>query len=180
MNWILFGFKSCGKTTLGQKLAKRLNRTFIDTDHLLEQAYFKQTGNNLHFREIFKKIGKEDFRNLESHVLQQLTSIRDAIIAVGGGMVLLPKNVAFLAKLGQLVYLKVSKETLKQRILGQPLPAYLDPLNPEGSFEQMYKERRAIYEKIHAIPVDMETKTQDQVILELCALIQNSEDPHGQ
>lgn len=175
MNLILFGFKSCGKTTLGQKLAQYLNRPFIDTDHLIERLYFKQSGQKLKLREIFKTIGNTLFRQLESNVLQQLINVNNAIIAVGGGMVLLPQNVTFLAKLGQLVYLKISKDTLKKRIFTQEQPAYLDPLDPEGSFEQMYKERLVIYEKIHAIPVDLENKTEDQIILELSALIQKLE-----
>lgn len=182
MNLILFGFKSCGKTTLGKMIAQRLNRPFIDTDHLLEQLYLQQTGQSLTFREIFKAVGTDAFRILESNVLQQLKGQKNAIIAVGGGFVLDPINAAFLAKLGRLVYLKVSKETLKKRILGKAeLPAFLDPSDPEGSFEQMYRERRKKYEEIHALSIDMENKTQAQVILELSSLIQNSEEhSHGQ
>lgn len=178
MNLILFGFKSSGKTTLGKKLAQYLNRPLIDTDRLLEELYFKQTGQKLTFREIFSTIGDTAFRALESDVVQQLKGTKNAIIAVGGGLILNPQNAAFLAKLGQLVYLKVSKETLKKRILGKSEPpAYLDPADLEGSFEKMYRERRAKYEEIHALSIDMETQTQDQVILEICALIQSLEHP---
>lgn len=175
MNLILFGFKSCGKTTLGKMIAIRMNRPFFDTDHMLEQLHHKLTGDLMHFREIHKKIGEDAFRALESDVLQELKSIKNAVIALGGGSILNPKNAAFLAKLGQLVYLKVSKETLKRRILGQELPSFLNPADPEGSFEQYYNERKEKYEAIPAISIDLETKTQDQVVLELCALIINGE-----
>ena len=36
MNLILFGFKSCGKTTFGQKLSQQLGIPFIDTDRIIE------------------------------------------------------------------------------------------------------------------------------------------------
>ena len=179
MNLILFGFKSCGKTTLGKLLAQRLNRPFIDTDRLIEHLYFQRTGQSLTFREIFKTAGAAVFRTLESDVLQPLKSAKTAIIAVGGGLVLDPTHVTFLAKLGQLVYLNVSKETLKRRVLGGELPAYLDPLDPEGSFEQMYKERQPKYEAISALSVDLEKKTQDEILQELSALIHSLEQPHG-
>jgi shikimate kinase len=180
MNLILFGFKACGKTTLGKKLAQKLERPFVDTDVLIEQLYYRQTGHFLPFREIFKKAGVSTFRQMESQVLQQLSHHHQAIIALGGGLILNQQNAAFLAKLGQLVYLKVSKETLKQRLLGKAeLPAFLNPLDPEGSFEQMYRERQAKYEEIHAVSIDMENQTEDQIILELCTLIRNMEHTHG-
>jgi shikimate kinase len=175
VNLILFGFKSCGKTTLGKMIAIRMDRQFLDTDDMVEQLYFKMAGEQIDFRKIFKKIGVEAFHALESDVVQQLKSTRNAIIALGGGLILNPQNAAFLAKLGQLVYLKVSKETLKRRILGKELPSFLDPSDPEGSFEKFYTERRIKYETIPALSIDLETKTQDQVVLELSALILNRE-----
>jgi shikimate kinase len=179
MNLILFGFKSCGKTTLGKILAKQMRRRFLDTDRLVEHIHYTQTGEKKTYREIFKAIGPEQFRSLESAAIEQLKNTKDAIIALGGGTILPPEHTAALAKLGQLVYLKLNKETLQQRILSRPLPAYLDPLDPQGSFERMYLERHAQYEKIPAISIDMETKTQEQVIQELHTLIEQSEAHHG-
>ncbi len=179
MNLILFGFKSCGKTTLGKMIAEQLNRPFLDTDRMVEYLHFSRTGENITFREIYNSIGVEGFRALESDVLQELKSAHDTVIALGGGLILDPKNAAILAKLGQLVYLKLSKETLKRRILKRDLPAYLDPLDPEGSFERMYNERKATYEEIPALSVDLEAKKQNQVVLEICEMIQKLETEHG-
>jgi len=178
VNLILFGYKDCGKTTIGKMLALRMNRPFFDTDQMVEQLHQKLTGEELPTRQIVKKIGEPAFRRLESDVIQELKGIHNAIIALGGGLILNPNNAAFLAKLGQLVYLKVSKETLKRRTLGKELPSFLNPEDPEGSFEQYYRERQAKYEAILAIPVDLEAKTQDQVILELSALILQLESSH--
>jgi shikimate kinase len=171
VNLILFGFKSCGKTTLGKMIALHMNRPFLDTDKMLEQLHYMLTGEQLHFREIYKKMGEKAFRALESDAIDQLKTTKNGIISLGGGSILNPRNAAFLAKLGQLVYLKVSKETLKRRILSHELPAFLDPSDPEGPFEKLYEERRVKYEAIPALSIDLEIKTQDQVILELTALI---------
>lgn len=179
MNLILFGFKSCGKTTLGKMIAARLNRPFYDTDRMVEALYYSQTGQQRSFKEIFKHEGEKAFRSLEAAAVQQLKNVQNAVIALGGGLILDPANAAILAKLGQLVYLRVSKETLKRRILSRELPAYLDPSDPEGSFERMYKEREAKYEAILALPIDLEAKKQDQVVLELSTLIQTAEIEYG-
>ena len=64
---------------------------------------------------------------------------------------------------------------LTARSISQELPSFLNPDDPEGSFEQYYNERKEKYEAISAISIDLETKTQDQVVLELCALILNLE-----
>lgn len=159
-------------------IAVRMNRPFFDTDGMLEQLHYRLRGEQLHFREIYKKIGDNAFRKLEVDIVQELKGIKNAVIALGGGLILDPRNAALLAKLGQLVYLKVSKETLKKRILSTQLPPFLDLNNPEGSFEQFYNERIAKYEAIPALSVDLEAKTPDQVVLELSALILNRES-HG-
>ena len=179
MNLILFGFKYCGKTTLGKATAEKLGRPFIDTDRLIEERYARETKQHSTFREIYRALGKEGFRSLESAVLQELIGVQDSIIALGGGLILEPANAAFLAKLGTLVYLKGSKETLKERTLSRELPAYLDPRDPEGSFEQLYKERHPKYEEILAISLDLESKTQDQIVQEICLLIEQLEASHG-
>jgi shikimate kinase len=176
MNLILFGFKSCGKTTLGKLLAHQLNRPFLDTDRLLEQLYLHKTGISLRMRSIYKKIGEEAFRALESELLHQLEKEENTIIALGGGLILNPDNATLLAKLGQLVYLKLDRETLKKRMLKREPPAFLDPSDPEGSFDRMYNERKTIYEKIPAVSFDLENKTQAQSVQEICALIQKLEE----
>lgn len=180
MNLILFGHKSSGKTTFGQSLAKSLHYAFLDTDHLLEELYYTRTGTKKSFREIAQELGEKGFRDLESTVISQLSMVENSVIALGGGVVLNPQNTALLAKLGPLIYLKIRKETLKKRILGQELPTFLDPSHPEESFEKMFTERQAKYEAISAISIDLETQTQDQILLQIRALIKDWERSHGQ
>lgn len=172
MNLIFFGFKNSGKTTLGKLTAEKLGRPFIDTDHLLEQLHSEPI-RNLH-----RKLGEKKFRALESELLYTLEKHQNAIISVGGGLILDPQNAATLAKLGALVYLKLDKETLKKRTL-RDLPSFLDPNDPEGSFEKMYEERVKIYEATSAHTLNLENKTQDQVLLEILALIPILEKSHG-
>lgn len=114
MNLILYGFKSCGKTTLGQSFSKWMDCAFYDTDHLVRSLYQLKTGQCISVREIFKNEGKVYFRKLERQTLSLLTHVKNSIIAVGGGFVLDPFNRQSLEQLGKLVYLKVKKKSYKK------------------------------------------------------------------
>ena len=115
MNAIFFGFKRCGKTTLGKAVAKRLDRPFIDTDELLGAPPST----------LYHKMGEEKFRILEANVIRALPPLHHAIISVGGGAMINPNNVHILSRLGTLIYLKVDEIVLAERNCRKPLPAFL-------------------------------------------------------
>ena len=78
-NIYLIGFMASGKTTIGKKVAKALNKTFFDIDKEIE----KQEG--IKISEIFEKNGEDYFRNLETEILGELSQSDNCIIACGGG-----------------------------------------------------------------------------------------------
>ncbi|HEX4839546.1 MAG TPA: shikimate kinase [Rhabdochlamydiaceae bacterium] len=142
-NIILCGYKSCGKTTLGKKIAEKTGRHFIDTDDLVLK--------NCQLDNI------EVFREIENGVIAALVDFQNCVIATGGGSVLAPENVVILKKLGKIFYLRVPKAVIKARLLycGR-LPTLLDPSRPEESFEEMYESRKDLYESIADHIVDSE------------------------
>ncbi|MBM3183681.1 MAG: hypothetical protein FJZ64_00015 [Chlamydiae bacterium] len=168
MNLILFGFKGCGKTHFGKLFAKKMHRKFIDTDDLIVECY---TQKNLTVREIYKKLGEEGFRALEKKALFSLKNVKDSIISLGGGAVLDPENVEFLQKLGCLIYLKTSKETLEKRLFKDEPPAFLNEKDPKGAFFKMVQERRPIYESIPATTIDCDNLDEAGVLAALQSLL---------
>ncbi len=174
MNYILFGFKCCGKTTLGKRVADALGMRFVDTDDLITALYQQETGAQMTCREIALKAGAERFRELEACAIAQLQDVQGAIIAVGGGAVLFAGNLTKLAAIGQLIYLDLDRATLKQRILAGPLPSYLDPEDVEGSFQKMYEVRKEMYERIPAAKISLTGQSADQSVDELCKLMRGS------
>lgn len=176
---VLFGFKRCGKTYFGKLLAKRMQYTFIDTDHLIEDLYFKEEGQKLNCREIHQNLGESGFRLFEQKAIAEIKHKSNAVISVGGGAVLHESNLLALSKLGILVYLKASKETIKQRILSDELPSYLNSHEPEKSFESMYRDREPKYLKIQAIEVNIDEKSDEQVLNELENIIKKKRESHG-
>lgn len=172
MNWILYGFKGVGKTYFGQKLGL----PFLDTDQLIMQK------EGCIIREIVQKKGEVYFRQTEKQIIQSLHPSR-SVIAVGGGAVLDPVNVAALQKLGHLIYLKRSKEWIKKQMLTSPLPTFIDANQPEESFERMYQTRIPLYEKISSFTLDLDNKKEIEILGELWQVIDSDKSfasQHGE
>lgn len=169
MNLILFGYKASGKSYYAKKLAERASYAYIDTDHLIEDKC------RMSVREINQKKGEEYFRKIEKEMIASLQGKKKSIISLGGGAILDPDNALLLAKMGTLVYLQLDKGLIKERLLKGPLPTFLDPKDPEGSFEKMYEKRKEIYESIPAIWLDANRK-EEEVLEDLLSIIKEN---HG-
>ncbi len=75
--------------------------------------------------QIFKEQGEEAFRKLETQCLEKLLKTTDgAVISVGGGLPLREENRELLKKLGLVVYLDVSPETVYKRVGADVQPSY--------------------------------------------------------
>ena len=137
-NIILCGFKGCGKSTLGQKLAQELAYAFIDTDNLISGDC----------RRFYKEVGDKAFRLAEKNAILSLQGIEKTVIATGAGAVLDPHNALILKKIGKIIYLKELKSVVKARLLQNPYPAVFKGKDFEKEFEEMYALRAQVYESI--------------------------------
>ena len=165
MNIVLFGIKGCGKTTFGRMLAKERGCAFIDTDRLIEETYQMNRQKKLTCRQIYEEVGPMTFRALEYEVVQSLQDVQNSVIAVGGGAMLLYENIEALQKNSHLIYLYFEREKLKKRVLAEnPLPAFINPDDPEASFDKMYDEREDFYQKVGAEKVDVTTMKDSAVV----------------
>src|SRR6185503_16760743 len=101
-NIFLVGMMGAGKTSVGRILAKRLQKAFYDSDHVIED----RTGVKIAV--IFEIEGEAGFRIRESAVLDEITALRDIVLATGGGAVLSEKNRDRLRARGTVVYLRAN------------------------------------------------------------------------
>ncbi|MBS7566049.1 shikimate kinase [Mucilaginibacter sp. Bleaf8] len=106
----LIGFMGCGKTTLGRKLAARLNYSFFDLDQLLEE----QAGMSV--AEYFSSFGETAFRVAESEILKQTAYPENAIISTGGGLPCYFDNMAWMNANGKTIYIQLSAKALASRL----------------------------------------------------------------
>lgn len=127
-NIILIGFMASGKSTLGKKLARKLNFEFIDSDHEIE----KQTGKKI--SKIFNELGENAFRELENQFVQSLIGKTNIVLSTGGGLPCYHDNISLLNNLGQSFYLKLSPKELTKRILNSKS---IRPLAKDKSSEEL-------------------------------------------
>jgi shikimate kinase len=128
-----------GKTTIGQLLAKRLQRPFIDSDHELEL----RTGVSV--ATIFEIEGEAAFRQREATVIEEITRREGIVLGTGGGAVLDPQTRAILHQRGTVIYLHSTAETSYERIRrtrDRPLLMVTDPL---ARLRQLYDARHPLY-----------------------------------
>jgi len=146
-----------------------MKRAFIDTDYLVEELYHMNQKEHLSCYEIYKELGPADFRFLEYEVIQSLQDLQRSVIAVGGGSMLIYENVEALKKKSHLFYLFYEKELLKQRLFTQhPYPAFLDPNNPDSSFDHMFNERDEVYRKLGAEIIDITQMKRGEIVTQIC------------
>ncbi|XP_020107755.1 shikimate kinase 3, chloroplastic [Ananas comosus] len=106
----LVGMMGSGKTTVGKILSEVLGYSFFDSDKLVEQAVGISS-----VAQIFKLHSEAFFRDNESEVLRDLSSMRRLVVATGGGAVIRPINWKYM-KQGLTVWLDVPLEALARRI----------------------------------------------------------------
>lgn len=110
MKIFLIGFMGSGKTTLGEKLARRLEYNFIDLDQYIESKESKK------INKIFSSYGEERFRVIEAENLRLLEILKDVVISTGGGAPCFHDNMDWMNAHGLTVYLKHDAESLYQRL----------------------------------------------------------------
>ena len=167
MNIILIGMKSSGKTTVGRIVAQKLGLRFIDLDAEITRRYLRQTNENLHFREIFKKVGKDRFRAMETEALQARAAAEadtHFVLATGGGVPLTEENRPILKSLGTVVFLNVAQEVLLPRIIAGGIPAFFPyPDDPARSLAELLAVRRPIYSALADVTVPCRSETPETI-----------------
>jgi len=107
---VLVGFMGSGKTTMGKKIAKKLNIPFIDLDSEIEKKY------NLSILKIFQDFGEAKFRDMEFHYIRSLINKSNFVLSTGGGTPCYKNNISFLNELGITCYLNRPIKELSNRL----------------------------------------------------------------
>lgn len=130
LNTILIGMPGAGKTMLGQEIAARMGREFVDIDDLIEEH------EGMSIPEIFDKKGEAYFRKIETEMLERACIRSGLVIATGGGMIKKKLNYNIIKQNGVVIWIKRDLDKLETdgRPLSQSMP-----------LAQMYEEREPAY-----------------------------------
>ena len=151
MKLYLIGMPLCGKSLIGQEVAKRLNLQFVDLDTKIEQIY------QISIEDIFNKEGEDAFRTYETLVLASYKDKKNLVVSTGGGVVKRPVNKSFMN--GLIIYIDTDIEILEER--GNQ--SYLRPPLQKTSLYDLYNERRNLYEQFKTHKIENNGLVEDAV-----------------
>jgi shikimate kinase len=147
-NVFLVGMMGAGKTTAGRILARRLKRTFHDSDQEIERRC------GVRIPVIFDIEGEAGFRQREAAAIAELTALEDVVLATGGGAVLAPASRCHLVARGTVVYLHARPAALYERVRQDKNRPLLATDDPQARLEALYVERDPLYREVADIVVD--------------------------
>lgn len=133
-NIVFIGMPSSGKTTIGMKLSKLINKEFIDIDKEIINII------KMEISEFFKTHSEDEFRDIESKVIARVSKMNNVIISTGGGSILRDKNINLLKQNGKLFFLDRNINLLLTTST-RPLSSTKDDLY------KLYEKRYPIYLK---------------------------------
>lgn len=157
----LVGLMGCGKTSIGRRLAKKLELPFFDSDQEVEMA----AGCSM--KEIYSVFGEEAFKSGERRVIARLLDQPTHILATGGSSILDEETRALLQEKSITVWLDADLETLIARVSRRNDRPLVQNNDPRAVIEGLIEECYPVYETsdIHVKTYDEATNaTVDRVI----------------
>jgi shikimate kinase len=136
---VLVGLMGAGKSSVGRRLAQKLQMPFIDADTEIERA----AGCTI--PEFFERFGEEEFRRGERRVIQRILDGPPVVLATGGGAFMAEDTRAAIAEHAVSVWLKADLDVLFERVSrrqGRPL---LAKKNPREVLRKLMEERYPVY-----------------------------------
>jgi len=161
MNIFLIGYRCTGKTSVGKALGQSLNLPFIDADAELVRK------NSMTISNMVAEHGWEFFREKERLIIKSLCSLKNHVIATGGGAVLNPENVTAMKETGAVIWLKASTEIIQSRILYDMKTQEQRPALTDKDLMAEIKEtlafRNPLYENAANLSIDTDSLNIDEI-----------------
>lgn len=155
---ILVGPMGAGKTSVGRRVARRLDVPFIDTDRRIAAEHGP-------IADLFAAHGERRFRELEREAVRAAIA-EGGVISLGGGAVTMPDTREML-KEHPVVFLTVSPDAVAKRIGGTARPLLDGGDDPLARWSRIFAERAAWYEEVATITVDTSRRPMQRIAEEI-------------
>lgn len=136
---VLVGLMGAGKTSIGRRLAARLNMSFVDADTEIEAA----AGCTI--EEIFDRHGEAAFRDGERRVIARLLEGPPQVIATGGGAFMDASTRQLVRDRAISLWLRADLDTLVARTSRRSNRPLLNRGNPRATLDRLMIERHPVY-----------------------------------
>lgn len=159
-NIILTGASGSGKSTIGRQLSKLIGMGFVDLDDQIERVTSKTIA------QLFETLGEDGFREIEAKVLDEMSSLRSHVIAVGGGALLNSDSMRLAKTFGPIVWIQSNPVEVARRLFKriseiEKRPLFKDLVTEENHLKRqekiqeriqvMMKERSSYYAQAEVV-----------------------------
>jgi len=136
---VLVGLMGSGKSSVGRRLAARLELPFRDADEEVEAAA------RLSIADIFELYGEAEFRDLERRVIARLLAEGPMVLATGGGAFMDEETRRQIAEAGVSIWLRADLEVLAERTARRDDRPLLNTDDPRAVLEELIALRYPVY-----------------------------------
>jgi shikimate kinase len=161
---VLIGMMGAGKSSIGRRLAARLNLSFVDADAEIEKAA------GMSIPEIFATHGEPYFRAGEARVIARLLESGPQVLATGGGAFMNPETRATIRAKGISIWLKAAFDVLMRRIKRRADRPLLAGADPAEALNRLIAERYPTYAEAD-LTVESRDVPHDTIVSEIVAMI---------
>jgi shikimate kinase len=140
---VLVGLMGVGKSTVGRRLAQRLNLPFADADTEIE------TAAGMAIPEIFERFGEPYFRDGERRVIARLMDGSPKIVATGGGAFVNDTTRALILAEATAVWLDADPDVLVDRVRRRDTRPLLHGRDPHEVLSELARIRNPLYAQAH-------------------------------
>jgi XRE family aerobic/anaerobic benzoate catabolism transcriptional regulator len=151
----LLGLRGAGKSSVGEALAERMGRRFLELDRLIEQEAGMTLGA------LFELHGEGHVRQLEQRVLESsLDKGRPAVLATGGGVVMNTESWDLLKARSTTVWLRATPQQHWDRVVQQgDMRPMANRTRARSELEALFDMRAPLYER-----ADLVVETSDVAV----------------
>lgn len=136
---VLVGMMGAGKSSIGRRLAARLDLPFVDADHEIELAA------GMSVSDIFAVHGEAGFRDGEARVIARLLDGGPIVLATGGGAFMREETRARIKARGVSIWLKAEPDVILRRVKRRNTRPLLQTGDPVATIARLCDERYPVY-----------------------------------
>ena len=167
-NIYLIGMMGSGKSTIGKKLAIKLNMTHVDLDDDIEAI------NEMTIAEIFNNSGEQKFRDMEFAYFAEKSKQKNNIFSTGGGIILQKENRLILKNTGITFFLEADCQILLDRIKNIKKRPLLNEENPLNNILSVWDKRKKYYHEASHHTINTSILSVNDVIKKILKKLNNA------
>ena len=137
---VLIGMMGAGKSSIGRRIAAKLNLPFVDADVEIEAAHAGLT-----IPEIFAKYGEPYFRDGEVRVIARLLEGGPSVLATGGGAFMREETRQRIRAKGVSMWLRADPDVILRRVKRRSDRPLLQTDDPAAKIQELVDQRYPVY-----------------------------------